>query len=127
MIFPFETLNTDVSCLGNHELDHGIDTAEKLMAQTTCPWIMTNLTYKATGKPIASCKPFHVLEKNGVKYGFLGFADSTWTDCFNPDVDISDMEYKDFNESLKEWSKKLKEEHKVDKVIAINHVRLPDD
>jgi len=24
MIFPFEKLNVDISCLGNHELDFGI-------------------------------------------------------------------------------------------------------
>ena len=32
MIFPFETLNVDINCLGNHELDHGMDTAIHLMS-----------------------------------------------------------------------------------------------
>ena len=44
-----------------------------------------------------------------------------------PEIEVEKMKYIDFNESLREWSKKLKEEHKCDYVIAINHVRLPDD
>lgn len=32
MLRPFEAFNVDVSCLGNHELDNGMDTAVKLMA-----------------------------------------------------------------------------------------------
>ena len=127
MIFPFETLNVDVSCLGNHELDHGLEQAVELMKETSCPWIMTNLIEKDTGNPIANCKPYHVLEKNGFKFGFLGFADASWTDCMCPEIEVDKMKYIDFNESLKEWSKKLREEHKCDFVIAINHVRLPDD
>jgi len=43
MIMPFERLNVDVSCLGNHELDHGLKTAKELLAKTSCPWLMTNL------------------------------------------------------------------------------------
>jgi len=46
MIFPFEKMNVDVSCIGNHELDNGIDHAVKMLAQTSCPWIMTNLFEK---------------------------------------------------------------------------------
>ena len=31
MIFPFDKLNVDVSCVGNHELDKGIDKASELI------------------------------------------------------------------------------------------------
>lgn len=43
MIKPFETMNVDVNCLGNHELDFGYDKAIELMNKTTSPWLMTNL------------------------------------------------------------------------------------
>ena len=62
MVRPFEEFNVDVSCLGNHELDNGMDTAVKLLGQTTCPWLMTNLVEKDSGKPIANCQSTHVLE-----------------------------------------------------------------
>ncbi len=31
MILPFEKLNVDVSCLGNHELDLGIEKCQELL------------------------------------------------------------------------------------------------
>ncbi len=46
MVFPFEQLNVDISCLGNHELDFGIQKAKELIAKTSCPWIITNLLDK---------------------------------------------------------------------------------
>ncbi len=39
MILPFEKLNVDVSCLGNHELDLGIEKCQELLKQTSCPWV----------------------------------------------------------------------------------------
>jgi len=49
MIAPFNRLNVDISCLGNHELDRGIEYAAKLIGQTNCPWILSNLLEKSTG------------------------------------------------------------------------------
>jgi 2',3'-cyclic-nucleotide 2'-phosphodiesterase (5'-nucleotidase family) len=43
MIYPFEQFNVNISCLGNHELDRGIEHAESMLAETTCPWILSNL------------------------------------------------------------------------------------
>ena len=43
MIFPFDKLNVDVSCVGNHELDKGIDKASELIKKTKSAWIMSNL------------------------------------------------------------------------------------
>ena len=32
MVIPFNKMNVDVSCLGNHELEHGLEVAEGLIA-----------------------------------------------------------------------------------------------
>ena len=126
MVVPFETYNVDVNCLGNHELDYGWDVAVDLMKQTSSPWLMTNLVKKGTKKPICKCEDHLVLEKYGFKFGFLGFAERPWLDCLSPEIDVSRVEYIDYNESLKEWSAKLREQG-CDFVIAINHMRLPED
>ena len=42
MIMPFNRMNVDISCLGNHELDNGCENAKQLIAETNCPWIMSN-------------------------------------------------------------------------------------
>jgi len=35
-----------------------------------------------------------------MKIGFLGFAERDWIDTLVPEIDVSDWEYIDFNESL---------------------------
>ena len=74
-------MNVDVSCLGNHELDISIERAMELIAQTNCPWIMSNLVESDKEmRPVADVLPYKVLENQGFKIGFLGFAEEAWLD-----------------------------------------------
>ena len=57
----------------------------------------------------------------------MGFAEPEWLDCLNPEINQDEILYIDFNESLRENSKILKEEHGCDLIIAINHMRVPND
>ena len=52
---------------------------------------MTNLLEKDSGKPIANCKSNHVLETQGLKIGFLGFAEEPWLDCLDPEIDVDKL------------------------------------
>ena len=79
-----------------------------MLAKTTCPWVMTNLFEKDKDmQPIAGCKPYHVMDHSGFKIGFMGFSEKEWMDTFTPDIDCSLLEYVDYNEKLKETSKKI--------------------
>ena len=128
MIDPFNKLNVDISCLGNHELDNGFEHAEKLVKKTNCPWILSNLEDKSKGnKPLAGVLPHLCLEHQGFKIGFGGFADESWTDTFIPEIDCSLVEYTDYNVRLNEVSKKLKSEERCDLFFSLNHVRSQDD
>ena len=127
MVVPFNSLNVDISCVGNHEVDMGIEHAKSLIAKTNCPWILSNIIQKDSGKQFCDVEPFHIIERDGFKIGFLGFAEAEWFDQFKPEIDISELEYIDFNDSLKKYSQILKEEHGCDLVMALNHVRVPDD
>lgn len=76
MLYPFERFGVDISCLGNHELDMGIEHAQNLICQTSCPWIMSNLFEKDKNmQPIAGLHPYYVQKYQGVKIGFMGFAE----------------------------------------------------
>ena len=97
MVEPFNALNIDVSCLGNHELDHGIKMAESLIAKTNCPWLMSNLHWKDSGEPICSCKKSVLVEHQGKKFGCLGFAEEAWLDCMTPEIPCDKMQYTDYN------------------------------
>ena len=101
MIYPFEQFNVNISCLGNHELDRGIEHAELMLAETSCPWILSNLFQKDHDmRPIAGVDKWKVLEHQGFKIGFMGFTEQQWLDQLSPDIDCDKLEYKDYNETL---------------------------
>ena len=63
MVAPFSVFNVDVSCLGNHELDHGMKKARELIDSTNVPWIITNLLEHSRGdKPILGLEPYYIKE-----------------------------------------------------------------
>lgn len=89
---------------------------------------MSNLLEKdKDDQPIAGLKPFHTLEHGDFKIGFMGFAEQQWLDQLIPEIDCNLLEYRDYNEVLQEYSKVLKEEHNCDLIVAINHMRVPED
>ena len=103
MVKPFNMMNVDISCLGNHELDKGLPKGKQLINQTNCPWIISNLLDVADPtweKPLLDLPQFKIQEHQGFKIGFLGFADEDWFDTFESDIDCSAMKYIDFNKSL---------------------------
>mmetsp|Transcript_5008 Transcript_5008/g.7495 ORF Transcript_5008/g.7495 Transcript_5008/m.7495 type:complete len:157 (-) Transcript_5008:1020-1490(-) len=128
MVKPFNSLNLDVTCLGNHELDLGLPKAKELISQTNCPWIISNLFEVANNNlPVCNLPDHYIMEKDGLKIGFVGFAEREWIDQFSADVDPNQVFYEDYNETLRRLSKKLKTEDKCDIIIALNHMRLPED
>ena len=51
MVLPFNKMQVDVACVGNHDLDFGINQMMKCLNQTmtgegSCQWIMSNLVEK---------------------------------------------------------------------------------
>lgn len=49
MLAVYNRLDINVTCLGNHDTDFGLDRMTELIRQTNSPWIMSNLFYKAGG------------------------------------------------------------------------------
>lgn len=76
---------------------------------------------------MAGCKEYHVLETQGFRIGFVGFADESWPDTFMPELNCDVIKYLDYNQKLQEFSKLLKTEHNCDLVFALNHMRRPED
>ena len=92
MIKPFNRMNVDVSCLGNHELETGIEEAVNLIKQTNCPWVMSNLIdLDEDSKPLADCEAFSIIEAQGFKIGVMGFAEEAWLDQLPLSVDVEQL------------------------------------
>ena len=44
-----------------------------------------------------------------------------------PEIDTNNLKYVDYNESLQKYSKILREEHSCEIIVALNHMRIPQD
>ncbi len=66
-------LGYDVAVLGNHEFDNGIDALEYMLKQAEFPFIAAN--YDLTDSKLNQyVSPTVILDKAGVKIGFIGLA-----------------------------------------------------
>ena len=93
MIVPFNRMNVDVSCIGNHELDHGFEVAKNLINSTNSQWIISNITQLSNGRPILNIQPYHIISTQGFKIGLMGFAEKDWTEILNPELDLSGLSF----------------------------------
>ncbi|KRX08718.1 5'-Nucleotidase, C-terminal [Pseudocohnilembus persalinus] len=126
MIEPLNAIGIDAACLGNHELDYDLDEIINLTQQNNFPWIMSNVLNTLTDSNIANTLEYFIMEKNGFKIGIMGIAEEEWLGVIttiSPEV----IEYEDFIECAKRLSKNLREKHKCDIVIALSHMRNPND
>ena len=85
MVKVFNSLNVQVSCLGNHDLDFGVAKMRELVGKTSqsCTWLLSNLY--VDGKPIGDLSTYTTKtielagsSKRSIKIGFIGLAGSDW-------------------------------------------------
>lgn len=121
----FENFKIDVACLGNHDLDYGVERFLNLKKYNTFPWLCTNVISTHTGKPLADTLDHVILEHAGVKIGIIGLAEEEWLGSI-VGLEETDYEYEDFIKSGKKWCQKLREEG-CEIIIALTHMRMPND
>ena len=117
---------TKVSVVGNHDFDLGLDQLIKLaasMPHTT--WLLSNVFDKRDGTILGGFKDTHVVVHDGVRLGFIGLVEVEWIATLS--MDTSFVEAKDPVSVGTELAAKLKNEDKVDVVIALTHSRMPND
>ena len=110
----------------NHDFDFGCEALVKLARAVGCPWLISNAHDKQTGRPLAGGKAVGVLEKNGVRLGFIGLVEKAWLATL-AHIDLDQVVYTDFVESARTLSKELREEAGCDIVIVLSHMRLHND
>ena len=73
---------------------------------------------------------YHVISNwkdTGIKIGFFGLAERDWYGCLSPKVYPEGFEYQDFIEAAREMNSLLRDVMQCDFVIALTHMRLPND
>ncbi|KAK9710856.1 hypothetical protein K7432_008186, partial [Basidiobolus ranarum] len=125
MVPVLNQIGVDVACYGNHDFDFGVPNLIKLASQCSFPWLISNVYDTDTGRPIAEGKEYYIKEHNGLKLGFVGLVEKEWLDTI-PSLPAT-ADYRDFITTGRELSQRLRQEEKVDLVIALSHMRLPND
>ena len=117
----------DVAMIGNHDLDFGIPRCIELTQKTSFPWLLTNASLKNDpDHRLGRAKRIHILERNGLKIGFMGLIEADWLATLAT-ISADDVIYEDFCACAKKTALELRNDHKVDCVIALTHMRRPND
>ena len=127
MVPALNMLETDVACLGNHDLDFGVEQFEYLASLCKFSWLCTNVVDPDLGQDVAlgRCERTVMLTaSNGLKIGFVGLVEREWLDTINslpPNIIFSEPEI-----DAERFATQLRSEG-ADMVVALTHQRQPND
>ncbi|KAK4503854.1 hypothetical protein PRZ48_004769 [Zasmidium cellare] len=127
MLGALNGVHTDVACLGNHDLDFGVEQFRYLAAQCKFPWLCANVLDPALGEdvPLGNCKRTVMLESsNGIKIGVIGVVEREWLDTIN--TLPPNLQYHSASATVAELAPKLRADG-AEMVVVVSHQREPND
>lgn len=127
MVPALNSIGTSVACLGNHDLDFGVQQFERLAAQCKFPWLCANVLDPALGDdaPLANCRRTVMLTStNGIKIGIIGIVEREWLDTIN--TLPPNLKYLSASATAAELAPKLRADG-AEIVIVLSHQREPND
>ncbi|XP_076110870.1 mannosylglucosyl-3-phosphoglycerate phosphatase-like isoform X1 [Mytilus galloprovincialis] len=126
MIPIVNSLNVQCAVFGNHDFDFGVDHLQEFMSKTKgCAWLLSNVIDNLSEKPLANGKRQHIIKAHGIKIGLIGLVEHEWIDTLAT-LDPEDVTFEDYIERGNELTRSLKEQG-VDVIIALTHMRTPND
>lgn len=126
MIPVLNDCKVECAVFGNHDFDYGLENLISVTDKTNFPWLMSNVLDVDTNRPLAEGKTYHIINKNGIKLGIVGLVEEEWLATLAT-LDIDDLTYLDFVSEGKKLAKMLKDKEKCDYVVALTHMRSPND
>ena len=127
MVPALNKVGTDVACVGNHDLDFGVNQFQNLASQCTFPWLLANVLDPALGKdvPLGNAKRTIILtSSNGIKVGVIGLVEREWLETINSLP--PDLVYKSATATAKELVPGLRKQG-AELIVALTHQREPND
>ncbi len=116
----FKEMGIELSAVGNHEFDWGTDRITKWAEDGGFTFVCTNIYDKRTNEPVDWAEPFAIIEKEGVKVGFIGLA-TPETAYKTLKANVENYEFRDSVEIITEWIPKVKDAG-ADIIIALTHL-----
>ncbi|WP_051348382.1 bifunctional metallophosphatase/5'-nucleotidase [Peribacillus kribbensis] len=125
----FNTLHFDVSTIGNHEFDHGVNemirqiyggrnpNTGEFFKGANYPYICANVVTTKTKKPILP--PYLIKKVHGAKIGFIGVV-TTETPTITMPSNVKNIEFTDETEAINKYAKELKKQG-VQTIVVLAH------
>ncbi|XP_064466748.1 snake venom 5'-nucleotidase-like isoform X2 [Ornithodoros turicata] len=126
MVPVLNCCGVDCAVYGNHDFDFGVDNLMDFAKQTKFPWLISNVVDNETGKLLANGEEYQIMERSGKKIGLIGLVEEEWLATLAT-IDPSEVDYKDFVTEGRRLAHLLKYKNGVDYVIALTHMRTPND
>ena len=114
-----DSLNYDISILGNHDFDNGIDELAKHYKNTKVTKLSANYDFTGTAME-GVMKPYVIKEFAGKRVGFFGININP-EGLINP-TDYNGMEFSSCESVADSIAKYLKEIEKVDFTVMLSHI-----
>ncbi|MCY6483288.1 5'-nucleotidase C-terminal domain-containing protein [Clostridium aestuarii] len=120
-----KSVGVTASAVGNHEFDWGLQWMNKWAKDGNFTFLASNIYYKKSGTPVEWAKSYMIVEKGGIKIGFVGLTTKE-TAYMTKAENVKDVEFRDIAVCAKKWADYLKSgkapEGKCDVVIALTHL-----
>lgn len=116
----------DLAVYGNHDFDFGVDKLMQCVDRTNFNWLNSNVHDSLTDELFAGGKKYMIFESSGVRIGIIGLIEPEWVATLAT-VDPNDVVVQDFCEVGKELSVYLRNEEGCHLIIALTHMRWPND
>ncbi|PAA48320.1 hypothetical protein BOX15_Mlig025898g5 [Macrostomum lignano] len=128
LVQVLKACNIDAACFGNHDFDFGVDNLVQCSQETGFPWLLSNIIDRETGRPLAEGLETVCIDHraSGLRIGIVGLVELEWVDTLST-VDPEDIRFFDFCTRGEQLAAKLKSEQSCDLVIALTHMRWPND
>nr|WP_312289278.1 5'-nucleotidase C-terminal domain-containing protein [Clostridium chromiireducens] len=112
-------IGLEVTTLGNHEFDWGLDTLlNETMKGASYSIICSNLYSKSTGKRVFD--PYKIFTKDGVKIAVIGGITPETSTIVSPKY-VKDYEFKDLANEVNSIAGELKQNNSADIILALIH------
>lgn len=114
----------DVTVIGNHEFDYGMDTMKMFFERLKFPVLCCNYDFSQTVlKDVV--KPYIILKKSGLKIGLIGVG-------IDPEGLVQKDKYtgltfKPVIETVNHYAELLKKKEKCDLIICVSHIGYRQD
>ncbi|KAL5048888.1 hypothetical protein BDW71DRAFT_205118 [Aspergillus fruticulosus] len=120
-------VGVDIGCYGNHDFDFGDARLIELSNQLEFPWLLSNVFHLPSDqrRTLGSAQEYivRVLE-NGIKVGFIGLAGNDWPS--NCEL-LPACEFEPSVQAARRLARHLRVQERCHLVVALTHMRVPED